>query len=423
MITNINYAAKCCVISNIRKHPNADKLQLVTIDNEVAIVDQSYKEGDLVIKFPLECTIHKGFLSYINAFEDKQLNSNKDLKGFFNKHGRVRAIKLRDVFCSCYLVRMDLFKEYFGFTPNEEEFNISQGIVICEKYEVKTREKGANLGKGKTKSKNIDKILDNQFRFHWDTAQLGRNTHKIDGDDVISITYKYHGTSCVSSNILVKRDLNIFEKLLKLLGASINDTEYGLVAASRKVIKSVKSTSLNSHKHYYGDDIWSNASEYLKPFIETGITLYSEIVGYVKSGGLIQGGYDYGCKYLENEDFSFGINANIYVYRITYTTPNGNIIEFSWSQIVDYCNKYGLNYPEILFHGRAKDFSEDIFKSISSIIETNCILCNNKVPMEGYVVRRETRGVEAFKVKSELFRIRESKELDNEVENIETCVE
>lgn len=43
MITNINYAAKCCVISNIRKHPNADKLQLVTIDNEVAIVDQSYK--------------------------------------------------------------------------------------------------------------------------------------------------------------------------------------------------------------------------------------------------------------------------------------------------------------------------------------------------------------------------------------------
>lgn len=121
MITNINYAAKCCVISNIRKHPNADKLQLVTIDNEVAIVDQSYKEGDLVIKFPLECTIHKGFLSYINAFEDKQLNSNKDLKGFFNKHGRVRAIKLRDVFCSCYLVRMDLFKEYFGFTPNEEE--------------------------------------------------------------------------------------------------------------------------------------------------------------------------------------------------------------------------------------------------------------------------------------------------------------
>ena len=101
--SNINYAAKICVIENIVKHPNADNLQLVAIDNETAIVNMSYKQGDLVIKFPLECTINKEFLSYSNAFENKDLNSDPTVKGFFNKHGRVRAINLRGTFCGCYL--------------------------------------------------------------------------------------------------------------------------------------------------------------------------------------------------------------------------------------------------------------------------------------------------------------------------------
>lgn len=440
--SNINYAAKICVIENIVKHPNADNLQLVTIDNETAIVNMSYKQGDLVIKFPLECTINKEFLSYSNAFENKDLNSDPTVKGFFNKHGRVRAIKLRGTFCGCYLHPLPQFNFFFNADFDKSdvglEFTHIDDTLICEKYIPSGKQKGKGAGLGKSsKAKNIDLIEDNQFRFHWDTSHFGRNAHKVSPEDIISVTYKKHGTSGISANLLLKRKLNLLERLLKYAGLKIQDTQYGFVSASRKVIKSVDQESLSNNQHYYKEDVWGKVTEHLKPYLEPGITLYYEIVGFTPNGGYIQDQYDYGFRRNEGDGvycidgkcqpiWTEGQHYGVYVYRITYTTPQGKVIEFDWSMVKEYCNKYGLKHVIELYHGKAKDYapnSEEIISKISKEIEKECYLCKNKVPTEGYVIRRETNGVEAFKIKSELFRLYESKQLDTEQVNIEDQTE
>lgn len=429
-ITAENYAAKVCVIDNISKHPGADNLQLVSIDGDVAIVNMSYKKGDVVIKFPLECAINKNFLSACNAFEEKIANKDTSQKGFFNKHGRVRAIKLRGVFCGCYLHPVEDFNKFFGtsFSSSDAglEFNEVNGTIVCEKYVPLSNKKNVqNLGEKKPrKVQNKDLIEDSQFRFHWDTSHFGRNIHKVEPGDIISVTYKLHGTSGISANVLLKRKLTFIEKVAKFFGAKVVESEYGFVAASRKVIKAVENNSLANNNHYYDTDIWKHVTEVLRPHIQKGITLYYEVVGFTPSGSFIQKGFDYGFNRVVsgNEKWEIGKHFGVYVYRITYTTPDGKVIEFDWSMVKEYCDKYGLlRVPEI-YHGRADGFaptSEEILTRVSMEIEKNCHMCANIVPAEGYVIRRETRGVDAFKVKSELFRLMESKELDSGEQNIE----
>ena len=176
---------------------------------------------------------------------------------------------------------------------------------------------------------------------------------------------------------------------------------------------------------FYGEDIWAIVNKELNGKIEQGITLYGEIVGYLPSGKMIQKAYDYGCKDGEHK---------FVVYRITYTKPDGNVIEFSWQQIKDYCKKYSIETvkelyydttpPLLRFENRLQsldDWGQRWFNQlVSYYLEKDCKHCINKVKAEGIVVRRD--GLEtysAYKLKSKAFLLQESKELDLGVETLE----
>ena len=108
------------------------------------------------------------------------------------------------------------------------------------------------------------KLVDNQFRFHLDTSQLFRNLHEITPDSLISVSYKIHGTSTISSYILCKKPLKWYEKILKKIGVNIIDTHYDYIWSSRKVIKN---SELNSNaEHYYKEDIWGISHK--EPFLQ-----------------------------------------------------------------------------------------------------------------------------------------------------------
>lgn len=79
---NPNYLAKIIRLSAPSKHPNADKLIGHNIFFNQVFTDLSYKEGDIVIYFPLECAINKEFISFFNGFSDPELNKDK-VKGYF----------------------------------------------------------------------------------------------------------------------------------------------------------------------------------------------------------------------------------------------------------------------------------------------------------------------------------------------------
>lgn len=95
LLNDTNYRAKVVKLAEPKPHPNADRLQIFTVDFQDVITDTSYNEGDYVVYFPLECAINKELISYINGYTDCSLNKNKEVKGFFNQYGRVRAVRLR----------------------------------------------------------------------------------------------------------------------------------------------------------------------------------------------------------------------------------------------------------------------------------------------------------------------------------------
>lgn len=425
---NPNYLAKLVRLSNLRVHPNADRLQIATIDGNNVITGLNAKEGDLYVYFPLESAINKEYLSFGNSFEDKTLNQDQTVKGFFHKTGRVRACRLRSIPSEGYIVPVDSIYSWLnnGFTFSEEdvnkEFDTIGDIKLCEKYvSVTQKQKSEKVNKNQKKVVREPKVVDGQFKLHQDTIQLKKEVYKVNPDDYISITKKLHGTSWVVAKLLCNKQLSWWEKLLKKLGVKIQDVGYDLLWASRRVLKNgfIEAESKN---HFYSYDLWEDIAKSLEPYIEDSLSFYGEAVGFTKTGAFIQDKYDYGCK---------PGNFKTYIYRITTTSPSGKVYEFSHKQVKEYCNRYGLEMVPELYYGKAKDLYPEIpvnthwhhnflEQLIEDYLEKDCQICSNNVPDEGICLRRDIFDCEIFKLKSFRFFEWETKQLDKNIIDIET---
>lgn len=426
---NPNYLAKIHQIDNLRPHPNADRLQLTMIDGNSVIVGIDTKIGDFGVFFPLESQIDAGYLSFNNQFEDKTKNANPEAKGFFNKHGRVRAVALRSAKSEGYWTPLNTLLSWRpGLNLKVEHgtyFDTIDDVLLVQKYIPKTNQTSRTQATPKSpKQKRESKVIDNQFRFHSDTLQFGRNAHRIKDAVNVIVTQKLHGTSAVFANVLCKRKLSWFEKIAKKFGANVSDSQYDGLYSSRTVIKNkFMSGSKFDNPGWYGVDVWGQAYLDVAWALEKGITVYAEIVGYLPdTQKMIQKGYPYGCK---EGDY------DIYVYRITYTNADGHVFEFTWEQLTEYCERYQLKTVPLIFKGSLADFKvvhspyhslDDSEKLVEQLRERYCEkMLSNGSPDEGVCIRIE-RGmqVETFKLKSFKFLERESKMLDTEEVDIET---
>lgn len=426
-----NYLAKIVKLGQAVKHPNADKLQGFVIDFNRVWTDMSYKEGNVVVYFPLECQLNPELLSYLNLYQHSELNQDKEKKGYFTDSGRVKAIKLRGEPSEGIVLTMQCIYEWLNFKTGVKnidyhfnlQFDSFDDIWICKKYVPKfTKQQGEpNQQKSKNKVKITSLIGEGQFHLHRNTPKLKDNLHQIQPDDIISITDKWHGTSAVFSNVIVKRQLSWFEKFLLWCGIKIQTEKYGLVYSSRTVVKDVDGIK-QAEGRFYNVDIWGVVNKELEGKILKGITLYGEIVGYLPTGKGIQGQYDYGCSIGQHE---------FRVYRITSTNPDGLVTEYSWQMIKDYCEKYGLLHVPEFYYGKAsyfekgvdyeKPFDEQLLDHLTvRYLEQDCKVCKNKVPAEGIVVRVEKGDCNAYKLKSFRFLHEvESPTNDSNILNIE----
>ena len=423
---NPNYLAKVVNLPEISKHPHADRLQVVRIDFQNVITGLDAKEGDLYVYFPLECQINKAFMKFSNGFSDKGKNADNTKGGFFNKHARVKATRLRSVLSEGYIHPVANVNEWlkdagikYQITDKDagSEFDSFGDTLFVNKYVVPTK---GNGGTPKNKqAARATKLVDDQFRVHADTAQLKRNMFKIEPEDIVSISYKIHGCNATFANVLCKKPLKLYEKVLKKVGVNIVDTQYDDVFSSRRVIKNAYADKVQDS--FYTFDVWTEAAKRLEGKIKPGISLYCELAGQMPGGSWIQPDYDYGM--LPNE---FGIWA----FRITYTSIDGSVMEFTKPQIAAYCEKYDIPLSPQFYYGKAKDIYPDIkideqwHENVLERLKTqynekNCYMCSNKVPEEGVVVRKEGEAFEAYKLKSEKFLSRETAELDKGTVNIE----
>ncbi len=418
---NHNYLAKIVQLKNLRKHENADRLQVATIDFQNVIVGLDQKDGDVCVFFPVESQIHIEFLSFINAFRDKTLNKDKEAAGFFESKGRVRAVKLRGEKSMGFIVPIEQLNQFVGKDIKAEvgtEFNMLGDTEFVRKYEVYKPEPRTKNGK---LEKRISRLVEGQFHFHIETENLRKNAFLINPEDNISITYKVHGTSTVFANILVKRKLSLVEKLLSKI-LNITKEEYDVVYSSRKVVKNEYETK--DKAGFYSSDIWGQVKDEIKNVIPKGYTIYGEILGYTKEGKHIQQDYDYGCDQGKHK---------LQVYRITVTNPDGFVIELSPSQITEFCERVGLETVFLFYKGLAKNvypeldtknhWNEEFIRQLEKEYnDRDCFMCNNVVPEEGIVLRKESAfSFDAYKLKSFRFMEYETDQLDKGVVDTESA--
>ena len=426
---NPNYCATIIVIDNIIELEGCDNIQSSLIFGCNVIISKDVKIGDIGIYFPAETALSDNFLSVNNLYRDKELNVDKNKVGFFEKNRRIRTMKLRG------------FKSEGFFTPlsslnciikNQEDilnfeigtdFDHIDGQMICEKYFVPTKQV-QNISKN-NRIKRFNRLLNNQYRLHIDTGTLAKNIYCIQPTDLIQISEKIHGSSFISSNILCNKKLTLKDKIAKWLGVNVIDKEYDNIFGSRKVIKN-QYLYKNKLNHLYEEDIWGIVNKELQSYLLEGMTIYGEVCGYLSTGKPIQKNFDYGC--------SIG-KHDIYIYRITTTSPSGKVFEWSTKQIQDWCKQNGLKAVLEHYYGYAKDLFKDISSFIFNDVETwqhlflknlqetylekDCMICKNKVPAEGICLRKESLDIEIWKLKSSAFRLMETKLLDEGLNNIE----
>lgn len=416
---NPNYCASVVRIERLVPLENCANVIHAIIFNAPVIVSKDTQVGQIGLFFPLECQLSEQFLSANNLYKHNEKNADKTKKGYFDDHGRIRCIKFRGHSSNGFYIPLSSlgFAGDLGGLKVGDEFDVFNDVPICCKY-VPTRTRSLNPKNAADKKvvKRISRLVPNAFRLYVDTAQLAKNVHRISPNDPIVVSNKLHGTSWVAGNVLTRRKLNWFERLLKKCGVQINEQVYDIIYSSRRVIKNAFIDT--KKQHWYGYDLWGEIAEVVKPALMPGISLFGECVGWTKNGGAVQKHYDYGVPQGKFE---------VYVYHATYTNPAGQILSFSWHQLKELCNRYGLKYVPEFYAGKAKDLYPDLpidenwhtafFNRIKNDFnlagDQMCELNDKKVPAEGFVVKVETLDdCLVFKQKSMKFYEYESIELD-----------
>lgn len=446
---NVNYLAKIVKIDNFHKHsdPEVMKLKCCCIDgfNIITGIDS---EPGLYVYFPTACCINPKFLSYANLYRHGELNVDQTKTGMFDDNGRVKAIRLRGELSEGFIIPIVVLENWVMSTVNVE-LKVEEGTEfdsiehdgktfwVNKKYIPKnTRTSGApgsgNSGKGK-QPKGLDKIIENQFRFHYDTVLIKKCPHVLHPSDLISITSKVHGTSGISAYVLCKQELNWKQKIARWLTGEEFD-KYDYLYSSRSVIKN-QYYNKSVQGGFYGVDVWKYADDIVRPCLSKGMTAYYEIIGFLPNGGYIQKNYDYGClPPVGDEAYTYGKHFKVQIYRVTITDVSGKVHEFSAREVQLWAQMVGLVPVEQYYYGYAKDLYPDLDPSehwnenfLSKLandknfyMECNSPTCDNKVPHEGIVIKIENMKSEAFKLKCFKFLDGEGKALDKGEVDIES---
>lgn len=416
-----------------------------TMVNGLSIVigKDEFQTGDVAVYCANETQLHELFLHLNSMYDDKELNIDTEKKGYINKHGRVRIVKLGGVPSYGILLNpttiatflnesIDDVKAYLENHVNED-FDEINGEIFCKVYVPPVKEGSRKLSKSERRDKKLARfkmLIEGSFRQHYDTGQLARNMHLFNPDDVVDISVKVHGTSAIYANILTNVPTNWFKRMWrKITGKNEFDQKYNLVYSSRTVIKNEFINPKQKAGGYYSDDIWGYWAEKLNNLIPQDYCIYCEIVGYTPNGTSIQKGYDYGCKQTDD------VKSKLMVYRITDHDKEleiSDVIAFG-QYLKEQLGDIIIDFP-LLYHGTLAElypeisttehWHENVLEALKVekkfLMEQMEPMCINKVPREGFVIRKANDPIkEAWKLKTNSFWLREASQIDKGEVDIE----
>lgn len=435
MENNKAYVAR---IGNFQPIEGADRIIQASVvlngvvQTQVVVGKNDYNEGDFVVYLDSNLCLDPIIIEAIDKLhKDYGKEGFVSLGRYLAKGNRVKTVKLKGCISDGLVVSIEKFEQFIDKKTRELfnegfSFNDLGSTHICHKYFPPVRmQPTPGSKKDRKKRKLISRIIPEMFNFHIDTLALLKNSHKLYPEMVASCSRKVHGTSFICSNTKVLKKLKWYEILLKKAKVNIVDWEYDYLYASRTVVKN----DLLNGTGFYSVNVWQDAGEkYFKGKLHNGETIYGEIVGYLPgTQTYIQKPFDYGCNVGEYK---------IAVYRITLTSDDGTVSEYSWNAMKERCKELNVPMVEEYFYGRLGDMYKDIawdenwnvnfIQRLQEVfLEGDCPLCKNKVPEEGIVIRPDSLYIEPFKLKSKRFILKESELKEKEdfvdIEDVESC--
>lgn len=412
----MSYKAYVVEIKELRKHSNADRLQIATVFGNDVIVGLDIKVGDKMIYFPTD-----GQLNYEFALENNLLRETlggEKRIGYLDPHKRnIKALRLRGEKSDGILTRYEsLYKVLSEKWVNNnvkvgDSFDALKGVVICEKYIPKKDVVKNNItptSKGKVRAKDVFPL----FQRHTDTKQLMYNLESFREGDLVTITLKMHGTSQRTSFTVKHREDSTLEKVSKKLFGLSKPKTWELITGTRRVV-------LDSYDGgYYGDNSFrKNHHERFEGKLNKGETVFYEVVGYTDTGkpimpnsnNLKMNDKDFVKKYGEETEFSYGCNpgeSEIYIYRMTMQNEDGHIVEYpTWFTKIR-AEQMGVNHVPV-FDTFFFSTQEDLMNRVERF-EGGADPIGKTHIREGVIVRIENRDkFDAYKQKNFEFKVLE----------------
>lgn len=355
----MSYNAYITTLKNVRKHPNADRLQLAECFGNTVCVGLDYTEGNVGVYFPVDGQLSEEFAT-VNNLVRKKDDAGNNIGGYLDPAKRnIQAIRLRGEKSDGLFLPLSCL-EYTGVNLNSlnigDAIAVVNGHEICQKYipRSNTRKTGERAG-NKTRKKKMP--IAPLFAEHADTEQLAYNLSAFKPGDQIEITLKMHGTSQRTGYLPVFKGYKrtLLDRILRREGTPIYD--WGYVSGTRRTVLE------NYEGGYYGSNAFREEhSKIFEGKLWKGETFYLEVCGYIDENTPIMGSVDnkkvndkefiktYGKKTI----FSYGCEpgeSKIYVYRATMTNEDGDVIEYTPDFLRYRCEQIGLETVPVFWKG------------------------------------------------------------------------
>lgn len=378
------YNAYITRIKNLHKHPNADRLQIGECFGNAVIVSMEYEYNQLGIYFPSDGQVSVAFAEANNLLRKKDENGN-NIGGYMDPDKRnVTAIKLRGEKSDGLFLPLKSLESFGDITTLREGDRIDNfnGHEICCKYIPRTNRRRGHVSDGnKTRKKKAP--VAPLFSEHADTEQLAYNLGAFKAGDEIEITLKMHGTSQRTGYLPVLKGYKrtLWDKIMRRDGKPIYD--WGYVSGTRRTVLE------NFEGGYYGSNEFREAhSKFFEGKLWKGEEIYYEVVGFTTNGTPIMASGDnkklndkefvkqygqttvfsYGCApdggaepdyHTENCGAPYlvkGPQSDIYVYRMTMTNEDGDVVEYTPDFMRYRCEQMGVKTVPVFTHFILHDY-------------------------------------------------------------------
>ncbi len=374
------YKAYVVAVENLRPHTNADRLQIATFFGNDTVVGLDVVRGEIGIYFPTDGQLSEEFCQVHDLVRRKDENGNP-AGGYLDPDKRnVKAVKLRGEKSDGLYMPISCLV-YTGV--NLDDINIGDTIdvvnchEICKKYIPRSNHRTGHYTEvnrtRKAKKINVAPL----FVEHADTEQLAYNLGAFKSGDEIEITLKMHGTSQRTAHLPVfqKYKRNFIDWVCGRPGTPIYD--WGYVTGTRRTVLE------NYEGGYYGsNEFREQHSKFFEGKLWKGEEVYYEVVGFTHTGAPIMAEcankklndkdfikqygettvFSYGCSpngvgyYLDEENIQIGIEtalpqSDIYVYRMTMTNEDGDVVEYTPDFMRYRCEQMGVKTVPVMWKG------------------------------------------------------------------------